>query len=135
LSREIGRRAQRRTLLRLIDRVFEVDPGIRFVALYQDQYIIAGGMRKGRSSLDPEEEAHDIDLQLARIGEITHSWQKWFGSLDTLAMRYEKLSLAYVPLKEGRFLVISADTGLNPFNLLEKMKGQLDFDQLSDSIP
>ena len=127
--------AVRRALAKLIDEVFGLDAGIRSVAVYQDQYMLAGGMRQGRSSFDPEEEALDIDLQLARIGEIATEWQKWFGTLDGLALRYDRLNLAFTPLAESRFIVISTDPDVNPFAVLEKMKAAGGYRQLAERIP
>lgn len=129
-----SRRKQRQYLTGLIDKIFRVDPRIRFVAIYQDQYVLAGGMRKGLASFDPEIESQDIDLQLAKIGEITRSWQRWFGTLDALALRYEKLILVFQPLKEGRFLVLSAQAELNPFELLGKLRNQ-EYGNLAEIIP
>jgi hypothetical protein len=129
-----SRRKQRQYLTSLIDKIFAVDPRIRFVAIYQDQYVLAGGMRKGLTSLDPELESQDIDLQLAKIGEITRSWQRWFGTLDALALRYEKLNLVFQPLREGRFLVLSAEVELNPFELLGKLRNQ-EYGNLAEIIP
>lgn len=129
-----SRRKQRLYLNGLIDKIFAVDPRIRFVAIYQDQYVLAGGMRNGLTSFDPEVEAQDIDLQLAKIGEITRSWQRWFGTLDALALRYEKLNLVFQPLKEGRFLVLSAEVELNPFEMLGKLRNQ-EYGNLAEMIP
>lgn len=131
---EAARRRKRLYLSSLIDKIFEADTRIRSVSIYQDSYILAGGMRNDTESFDPEEEAYDIDLQLAKIGEITRSWQKWFGVLDVLALRYKKVNLIFKPLGEGRFLVLSADVELNPFSLMERLKEE-DYGQLAEMIP
>jgi hypothetical protein len=131
---EASRRKKRLYLAGLIDKIFAVDPGIRFVAIYQDQYMLAGGMRKDRMTYDPEEEANDIDLHLAKIGEIARSWQRWFGTLNALVLSYERLNLVFQPLKEGRFLVLSTEAGLNSFELLEKL-GTQDYRRLAEMIP
>jgi hypothetical protein len=129
-----SRRKRKAYISSLIDRIFEADSGVRFVAIYQEQHMLAGGMRGGRSSYDPEEEAYDIDLQLAKIGEMTRSWQKWFGNMNALVVSYEKLNLVFQPLSEGRFLVLSTEVGLNSFELLEKL-AQQDYKRLADMIP
>lgn len=131
---EASRRRQRVYLRGLIDKIFGADSGIRFVAIYQDQYMLAGGMRPGQSSFEPEETAHDIDLQLSKIGEITRSWQKWFGSLDAIALKYEKLNLMFQPLKEGRFLVVSTESMVSPFEVLAKLRNQ-NYGRLAEIIP
>lgn len=129
-----SRRKRRAHITSLIERIFSVDTGIRFVAIYQEQHMLAGGMRDGRSSLDPEEEAYDIDLQLSKIGEITRSWQKWFGNMNALVVVYEKLNLIFQPLSDGRFLVLSTEATLNAFELLERLAKQ-DYKHLADMIP
>ncbi len=129
-----SRRKRRAYITSLIDSIFGVDPGIRFVAIYQEQHMLAGGMRGGRSSYEPEEEAYDIDLQLAKIGEMTRSWQKWFGAMNALIVGYEKLNLVFQPLEEGRFLVLSTEVGVNCFDLLERLAKQ-DYRRLAEVIP
>jgi len=129
-----SRRKRRAYITSLIDRIYSASPGIRFVAIYQGQHMLAGGMRRGLSSIDPEEEAYDIDLQLAKIGEITRSWQRWFGNMNAFVVGYEKLNLVFQPLGEGRYLVLSTEAGLNSFELLETLAKQ-DYKRLADMIP
>lgn len=129
-----SRRKRRAYITSLIDKIFEVDPGVRFVAIYQDQHMLAGGMKGGRSSYDPEEEAYDIDLQLAKIGEMTRSWQRWFGSMRALVVGYEKLNLVFQPLSEGRFLVLSTEVGVDAFELLDRLDKE-DYRRLAEIIP
>jgi hypothetical protein len=131
---EAARRRRRLYLSSLIDKVFATDSKIRSVSIYQDRYMLAGGMRSDRESFDSEEEAHDIDLQLAKIGEITRSWQRWFGAMDVLIVKYKKVNLIFQPLSEGRFLVLSTDVELNPVVLMEKLKKE-DYGNLAELIP
>jgi len=130
LSPKSGRR-----LSSLIDEVFALHRGIRFVAIYQDQYIVAGGMRKGKHSLDPDEEAREIDLQLSRMGEIARTWQKWFGNLGTITLRYEKVNLCFQPISEDRFLVFSTDPGVNLTRVTERLVGRRGLARLAEVIP
>ena len=132
---QTNRKFQRRWLERAIDKVFEVDDGIRFVAVYQEQYMLAGGMRKGTASYDPEDEAHEIDMQLSRIGEIARSWQRWFGTLRALILSYERLNLVFQPLGEGRFLVLSTEPSTDPVSLMEKLRSHQDLSSLVQKIP
>ncbi len=113
--------------------IFKHDKRIRFVSIYQDQNLLAGGMRPGVESFDPEGDAREIDLQLAKVGEITRAWQPWFGRLVRFTVKYEKITLGFHPLGSGRFLVISGEPEANlsslerviaaqGYNALEKAK-------------
>ncbi len=97
--------------------------------------MLAGGMKEGRQSLEPEEEALDIDLSMAKIGGIATEWQKWFGGLEGFALRYHKINLAFVPLGEDRFLVFSTDPDLDPFEVVAKLRANKDYRQLVEGIP
>jgi hypothetical protein len=132
---QTARKTRRKVFAKTLDDVFGIDKGIRFVAVYQGQYMLAGGMRKGTRSFDPEEEAHDIDLKLARIGEIARSWERWFGGLKTLVLRYERLNLLFLPLSEGRFLVVSTTPATNPVSVADALRRQLDLGSVVSKIP
>jgi len=129
------RRVQRRSLEKLIQEVFNLDDRIRFIAVYQDQYLLAGGMRESLESYDPADDAHDVDLQLAKIGEIARAWQRWFGKLSTFVLRYEKINLAFQPLREGRFLVLSSEPAFDPLDALERLRRNPDYELLLEGIP
>jgi hypothetical protein len=111
------RKTEGERLSKVIEGIFTHDKRIRFVAIYQDQYQVAGGMRPGARSHDPEEEAREIDLQLAKVGEIARSWQRWFGNLVAFTIKYEKITLGFRPLAAGRFLVVSSEPGFDHASL------------------
>ena len=69
VSKHIGRR----NYSRLLERIFDEDKRIRFVAVYEGQDLLAGGMRPGLSSHDPDEVAKEVDLELARIAKSAES--------------------------------------------------------------
>lgn len=104
-----ARSRETQRLNKLMEDIFNRERRIRFVAVYQDQYLLAGGMRPGSRSHDPVEEAHEVDMQLSKMGEIARSWQRWFGQLESFVLRYERITLAFHPLGEGRFLVLSCE--------------------------
>jgi hypothetical protein len=109
---------QRAFLKSLVDSIFKQDPRIRFVAVYEGQYTIAGEMRPGVPSYDPEGVAREIDMQLAKMGSIAKSWEQWFGRLDAIALRYSKVNLIFKPLGDGKFLVVSTEPDYDPLSLL-----------------
>lgn len=136
LPSQVSKRESERKLLgEIIEWIFKRDRRVRFVAIYQDQYLLAGGMREGVTSLDPEEEAREIDLKLAKIAETIGDWQKWFGKLETFLLRYEKVSLIFQPLSNNRFLIISCEPDLDLFPLLKELKGNKRYENLSKLIP
>jgi len=126
---------QKRSLKKLIEKAFGVDERVRFVALYQDQYILAGGMRPNLASYDPEDESRSVDLQLAKIGEIVRTWQRWFGKLSRFTLKYEKINLVFQPLGEGRFLVLSGDSDFDPSIVLQRLRDDQDYKLLMEGIP
>jgi hypothetical protein len=77
---------ERKSIRKVIGRIFELDTGIRFAAVYQDQYLLAGSMRKGVDAYDPDD-PYGVDIQLAKMDEIARVWQRWFGRLDTINLR------------------------------------------------
>ena len=104
------------------------------VAVYQGQHMLAGGMRKGVVSYDPDE-AYDIDMQLSMMGDIARRWQEWFGTLEGLTLKYKKLTLTFQPLDDGRFLVLSSEPKVDPIATMNKIRSRPDFDRLTRLIP
>jgi hypothetical protein len=124
----------RRSIRKVIDGIFELDAGIRFVAVYQGQYLLAGGMRKGVDAYDPDD-SYDVDMQLAKMGEIARVWQRWFGHLDTISLRYGRVNLLFRPLGKGRFLVMSTEPRVDAEGILSHTLSQSDFRILAETIP
>lgn len=86
-------------------------------------------------SYDPDDDAPDVDLQLAKIGEIAGTWQRWFGKLSTFVLRYQKINLAFQPLREGRFLVLSTEADFDPSVALERLQKNPNYELLMEGIP
>ena len=129
------RKLQRKSLKNLIDELFDIDPRIRFIAVYHGQYIIAGGMRPDLESHDPDDEARDLDLQLEKIGEILRRWQRWFGKLRAFTLSYERVNLIFQPLEGERFLVMSAEPELDPSSVIMKVEAHSSYRTLTEEIP
>jgi hypothetical protein len=112
---------QRAFLKSLVESIFKQDQRIRFVAVYEGQYTLAGEMRPGVPSYDPESVSKEIDLQLAKMGGIAKAWEQWFGRLDAIALRYSKINLVFKPLSDGKFLVVSTEPDYDPLSLLPEL--------------
>lgn len=134
VSQTYGGSSLRKSLDKVIEGIFAMDPGIRMVAVYQGQYMLAGGMRKGVESYDPDD-AYAIDMQLSKMGEIAQGWQSWFGRLEGLTLKYGKLNLTFHPVAEGRFLVMSSEPHVDVFTTMKKIRAGSDFKKLTLSIP
>jgi hypothetical protein len=130
----MDRNAARKSLEQAIEGIFDIDPGIRKFAVYQGQHVLAGVMRKGVESYDPED-AYNIDMQLCKMGEITQGWEKWFGQLEALTLKYEKLNLTFHPLSRSRFLIMSSEPAVDSVTTMEKIRSRPDFKNLDQSIP
>jgi hypothetical protein len=123
-SKSLGR--SQRDYANLVEKIFNEDKRIRFVAIYRGRDLLSGGMRPGTSSFDPEEEAKELDFELARIAKSTSASEKWFGKLSRIVVTYAKLNLALFPF-EGmdKFLVVSSEPDYNLLSLLAKLSALL----------
>jgi len=134
VSQTADRSALRKSLERVIEGIFDMDARIRMVAVYQGPYILAGGMREGVDSYDPDD-AYDVEMQLSKVGEIAQGWEKWFDRLQALTLKYEKLNLTFHPMGKGRFLIMSTEPDVDSFSVMEKVRARPDFKKLAQSIP
>jgi len=134
VSQAVDRSTLRKSLERIIDGIFAIDSGIRMVAVYQGQHMLAGGMRKGVESYDPDD-SYDVDMQLSKMGEIARAWQSWFGELESLTLKYEKLNLLFHPIDESRFLVMSTEPHVYLLATMKKIRARPDFNSLTQLIP
>ncbi len=133
-SQATDKQAQRRSVEGVIEKILAMDLGIRMVAVYQGQYMLAGGMRQGVQPYDSDD-AYDIDMQLSKMGEFARQWQTWFGKLEGLTLKYEKLSLTFHPISEERFLTMSTEPSVNPVTMMGRIRAMPDFRKLARSIP
>lgn len=90
-------------------------------------------MRKGVEAYDPED-SYDVDMQLAKMGEIARVCQRWFGRLDTIDLRYERVNLLFHPLGSWRFLVMSAEPQVDAEGILPRMISQSGFETLAEMV-
>jgi len=105
---------QRTYLLKLLDAVFGIDARIRSASIYEDQYLIGGGMRPGVASFEPDEVAKQIDLEFATIAKLAAGWERWFGRMGAVYVTYDKVNLYFFRLGGKRFMVVSAEPSLAP---------------------
>lgn len=62
----------------------------------------SGGMRPGVESLEPEDEAERVNLQVALTRGMAESAQSYFGVTNYVIIHREKLMLIALPSRTGR---------------------------------
>jgi hypothetical protein len=92
----------------LMSKVFALDRRIRYCAILDKTgIIIFGGMRPGRRSFEPEEEARKVDGQMAVIRGMTEGSVQYFGKTRFFIINREKLMLVAIPQGDGNTIEIS----------------------------
>lgn len=85
--------------------------------------MIEGGMREGVHSYDPEAVSKEIDIEIAIIGNVAKRWEAWFGNLEYVALKFDKLNMIFVPLKTRKmFLVVSTEPSVGPERVTTMIK-------------
>ncbi|MDG6908434.1 MAG: hypothetical protein JRN20_21900 [Nitrososphaerota archaeon] len=125
-SDTLSKRVGHRTYASLVERIFNEDKRIRFVAVYGGRDLLAGGMKPGLPSYDPEEVAREVDLEFARIAKSAQSSERWFGELNAIVMSYKNINLGLFRFEDmNKFLVVSSEPDYNPLSLLQKLPALL----------
>jgi hypothetical protein len=110
-----------------IKEVLAFDARIRYCAVLDAMgRTVEGGMRPGLLSLEPEEEADKVDLQIALIRGMTEGARGYLGGVDYVIIGREKLMLIAVPVSSGRTVLVSAE----PDFPLERTKAFLELIKL-----
>jgi len=118
LSKRVGQRGY----AALVESIFNEDKRIRFVAVYGGRDLLAGGMKPGLPSYDPEEVAREVDLELARIAKSAESSERWFGKLNGVVMSYKNINLGLFRFEDmTKFLVVSSEPDYNLLSLVAKL--------------
>ena len=90
----------------LIEEVFSLDPNVRYVAVLDNfgQHV-SGGMREGKTSINPMEEEDKLFSQTIISRGMSETWRKYFGPLRYLIVAHERLLVIQFPCTENSFLV------------------------------
>jgi len=106
----------------LSERVFKLDRRIRFCGTLDERgKVISGGMRPGVKSLEPNDEAERVDLQMVLTRSMSESAQPYLGKANYVIIHRENLMLAAMPRKDRKTVLVSAEPGFP----LTKMKALL----------
>ena len=84
----------------MIDKVFEIDPAIRFAGIADNSgQFLEGGMRPGVVSLTPEEITSKMIIQTALARGMAKSWEEYFGKEKFSVIAHEKLTVLRFPFR------------------------------------
>jgi hypothetical protein len=92
--------------LSLLEKVFGLDKRIRYCAVLDEMgRTVTGGMRPGLESLEPEDEAQKVDLQVAVIRGMTEMGRGYLGGTNYVIIHREKLMLVAIPINRKTVLI------------------------------
>jgi len=104
-------------------KVFDFDRRIRYFGILDEMGRTAtDGMRPGVKSLEPDQEAEMVDLQVAVTRGMTEAGSKYLGRTDYIVIHREHLMLIALPRKDKRTVLISAEPDFSLDRLRELTK-------------
>jgi hypothetical protein len=103
-------RAEWAAMTILVTAIFQSDPRIRYCAVIDEEgREIAGGMRPGIESLEPEPETSRLRVQSV-IGEaMAGTWDRLHGKADYVIVHRAKITVILFILSGSKSVLISAE--------------------------
>ncbi len=85
---------------RVVDRVLQLDPKIRFSAFFNEQgKIIVGGMREGVPTLEPDQSVTaKVFFQVVIAVSIAKEWERYYGNCHSVVLNYPKVRIILFPI-------------------------------------
>ncbi len=97
----------------LCESVFALDERIFFVGVFNEDRLLRGGPKPGRSGLITN---HDklpmLRLQLHLVKTMLQEWNRYFGDTDVVSLRFRKALLCAFPWRK-RWLHVVAEPSLS----------------------
>jgi hypothetical protein len=91
---------------KLCNTIFAVDEGIRFVGIIEKMgKLVAGGMRKGVTPLEADEDKQKLYLEFALRNAMRHDFDPEFGKVVYAFSEREKIKFATFPFAENLVLI------------------------------
>lgn len=108
----------------LIQRIFSLDPAIRYVAILDQRgRHLEGGMRPGTVSLNPIEEEDKLFVQSTISRGMSESWTKYFERFRYCVIAHDRLKVLQFPMDEN-ILLITAEPGI-PLGVVDDIENTL----------
>jgi hypothetical protein len=110
----------------LEEKVFRLDRRIRYCGILDEMgRESSGGMRPGVRSLEPEDEAEKVNLQVALTRGLAESAQSYFGATDYVIIHREKLMLIAMPRSDHRTILVGAEPSF-PLHKVETLRSLIE---------
>jgi len=94
----------------LEEKVFKLDKRIRYCGVLDERgKVTSGGMRPGVKSLEPDEEAERIDLQVVLTRSMSESAQPYLGRTNYVIIHRENVMFVAMPRKDRRTILVSTE--------------------------
>ena len=109
----------------LIQKIFAIDNGIRYVAVADRTFkLIESKMRENIPTLTSDQIDRDFFSWVPPVMiEGVSKLSAYFGSVLTVAIQYEKLLAVYVPVEDYVIaLTLNTDTKTSPFQIASSVK-------------
>ncbi|MEO9321507.1 MAG: DUF6659 family protein [Nitrososphaera sp.] len=114
---------------RLCRSIFEIDAAVRFAGVIGKMgKLEAGGMRKGVTALEQDEDAQRVYLDFALRSAMRHDFDPVFGRVLYAFSEREKIKFATFPIAEETILLVSIERAAPHDTIVEKVRtlvGQL----------
>ena len=94
----------------LEEKVFRMDKRIRFCGVLDERgKVMSGGMRPGVESLEPDEEAERVDLQVVLTRSMSESAQPYLGRTNYVIIHRESVMLVAMPRQDRKTILVSTE--------------------------
>lgn len=119
----------------LATKVFDFDRRIRYFGILDEMgRTTAGGMRPGLKSLEPDDAAERVDLQMAVTRGMTEAANKYFGKTNYIIIHREQLMLIALPRSDKRTVLVTTEPDF-PLEKLRDLARVVDGGYRADASP
>lgn len=106
----------------LCETLFEIDPRIRYVAIYHKSgHCVCGGMRNGLEALLPPEELTKSAIQTIMRWETRNALSTFIGKGRYSMAEYEKIKRMTFPINQTKLLLVSTEINANHNLIISKV--------------
>lgn len=107
----------------MCDKIFEIDSGVRFAGVIGKMgRLEAGGMRKGVSPLEQDEDAQRVYLDFALRSAMRHDFDPVFGRVVYAFSERERIKFATFPVAEETIVLVSIEKESEHDKIIEKTR-------------
>ncbi len=96
------------------EKIFRFDKKIRYCGIIDEKgELVAGNMRKGLQSLEPESEDKKLFAQIALAVGMNRGWDRYFGKTMCIVILKEKVSFFIFTLSNLKSIVLVVDSSMS----------------------